>query len=269
VSSAQQIKAREIVKSGVLGQITMVRAAFHRNSAGGAWLYPIPPDANDRTVNWTQFLGPAPKRPLDLERFFRWRCYWDYSGGLATDLFVHLTSWIHYVLDVRKPSSVLASGQTYRWKTHEVPDTLIAMLTYPEGFTVTLSCTLNSEAGSQSGVEILGTKAALRLQDSSLALDTESGGEDNRWVVRSWPQALEQAYYADPKVQAVESPYTWRQKAVGSGERWTVTGEDDTVAHMRNFFEAARTRKQPVEDAKFGHDAAAPAHLINQAVRRT
>ena len=220
-------------------------------------------------MNWAQFLGPAPKRPFSLERFFRWRCYWDYSGGLATDLFVHLVSWIHYVLDVQTPSSVIASGQTYRWKTtHEVPDTLIGVLTYPQGFTVTLSCTLNSQAGSESGVEILGTKAALRLRDADVSLDTESGGENNRWVVRSWPQALEDAYYSDPKVQAIETPDTWRQTSTASAERWSVSGEDDTVAHIRQFFEAVRTRTQPVEDATFGHQAAACAHLINRAVRQ-
>ena len=93
VSGADMIKARELVKAGKIGQVVMVRAAYNRNSASGAWLYPIPPDASPPTVNWDQFLGPAPKRPFDLNRFFRWRCYWDYSGGIATDLFVHLVSW--------------------------------------------------------------------------------------------------------------------------------------------------------------------------------
>src|SRR5690606_10525305 len=69
-STAREQLARDIVRSGRLGQITLVRAAFHRNSAGGAWLYPIPPDASPQTVNWQQFLGPAPARPFDLERFF-------------------------------------------------------------------------------------------------------------------------------------------------------------------------------------------------------
>ena len=81
VSSPEIAKARELIKAGTLGQVTMVRAAYNRNGDSGAWLYPIPPDASPATVNWEQFLGPAPKRPFDLNRFFRWRCYWDYSGG--------------------------------------------------------------------------------------------------------------------------------------------------------------------------------------------
>ncbi|MDQ3013104.1 MAG: Gfo/Idh/MocA family oxidoreductase, partial [Acidobacteriota bacterium] len=89
ISSPLQQKAREIVASGRLGQITMVRSSTNRNTAGGAWIYPIPPDANEQTVNWQMFQGRAPKHPFSLERFFRWRCYQDYSGGMATDLFVH------------------------------------------------------------------------------------------------------------------------------------------------------------------------------------
>ena len=175
-STALDRTARDIVKSGRLGQITLVRAAFNRNTAGGAWLYPIPPDASERTVNWAQFLGPAPKRPFSLERFFRWRCYWDYSGGLATDLFVHLATSIHYVLDVQGPSQVVASGSTHRWKdTHEVPDTIDAILTYPQGFTVTLGCTLNS-TGGEEGVHIHGTKGTLHLLGNELRFSAESAG---------------------------------------------------------------------------------------------
>jgi predicted dehydrogenase len=267
VSSAQQIAAREIVRSGRLGQVTLVRANYNRNSAGGAWLYPIPPDANETTVNWTQFLGPAPRRPFSLERFFRWRCYWDYSGGLATDLFVHLTSWIHYVLDVQVPSQVVAAGATHRWKdTHEVPDTIDAILSYPQGITVTLGCTLNSTGGDE-GVHIFGTKGALHLTDDEIRLQAEHGGENNRWVIRSWPEALERAYYADPAVQASESPFLQPQQTLAAGERWVTRGEDATVSHVRAFVEAVKTRRPPVEDARFGHHAAACAHMVNQSIR--
>ena len=135
VSGADMIKARELVKAGKIGRVVMVRAAYNRNSASGAWLYPIPPDASPSTVNWDQFIGPAPKRAFDLERFFRWRCYWDYSGGVATDLFVHLVSWLNFVTDAKMPSGVMATGENYGFKkTHEVPDTVNALLVYPESF---------------------------------------------------------------------------------------------------------------------------------------
>src|SRR5207247_9237717 len=87
ISTKGQHKAKEVIQAGKLGQVTMIRASYNRNSAGGAWIYPIPPDASPQTVDWERFLGPAPKRPYDPARFFRWRCYWDYSGGNSTDLF--------------------------------------------------------------------------------------------------------------------------------------------------------------------------------------
>lgn len=268
VSAADTLKARELIAAGRLGQVTMVRAAFNRNSDSGAWLYPIPPDASRKTVNWAQFLGPAPERPFDLERFFRWRCYWDYSGGIATDLFVHLVSQIAVALDAKMPARVVATGATYKYgKTHEVPDTVNALLTYPEGFTANLTCTFTNERGSAPGLEILGTEGSLRLEGDSLTFLNEPAREDNRWVVASWPEELERAYYADPKVQAVESPSTWPAAMAADGERWESSGRGSGSMHVANFFDSVRTRRAPVEDALFGHRAAACAHMVNQSIR--
>ena len=119
VSSAIQARAREIVASGKLGQVTMIRATFARNSAGGAWIYPIPPDASRETVNWEMFLGSAPRREFSPERFFRWRCFEDYSGGVATDLFVHLITSIHFVMGAGMPAAVTALGSLDRWKENQ------------------------------------------------------------------------------------------------------------------------------------------------------
>jgi predicted dehydrogenase len=268
VSSPEYAKARELIKAGKIGKVVMARAAYNRNSDSGAWLYPIPPDASPKTVNWEQFLGPAPKRPFDLERFFRWRCYWDYSGGVATDLFVHLVSWLHFAVDAKAPKMVVATGENYRYtRTHEVPDTVNALLTYPEGFTANLTCTFNNEMGAESGMEILGTEGSLILRGGTMTFKPEPRREDNRWVVASWPEALERAYYSDPKVQAVESPFLWDPKVVGAGETWRPEGRDDTYTHIDNFFKSVRARKQPVEDAVFGHRAAACAHMVNRSIR--
>ncbi len=269
ISSKLQQTAREIVRSGKLGKITLIRATFDRNTESGAWLYPIPPDADEKTVNWEAFLGPAQERPFSLERFFRWRAFWDYSGGISTDLFVHLMTTIHYVMDASMADMVMASGQNYLHKdTHEVPDTLNAALTYPrEGFTVSLSATFNNSSASESGFMILGTEGALVFQGGQLIFRPENTVEGNAWIVASWPSELEAAYWADPRVQEREMPRTWAPQMQNASETWSQVGPDSTSIHMGRFFDSVRTGKPSVEDGSAGHHAAAVAHMVNQSIR--
>jgi predicted dehydrogenase len=269
MSSKTEETARDIVRSGKLGKITMIRATYNRNTRSGAWLYPIPPDANERTVDWAAFLGPAPKRPFSLERFFRWRCYWDYSGGIATDLFVHLLTSIHFVMDAKMPARVTAMGQNYLHKdTHEVPDTINAVLEYPEGFVVNLSSTFNNEASAESGFEVLGNEASLVFRDDEMVLKPENAIEGNGWVVSSWPEALEKAYYEDPKVKAEERPDTWAPRTRKQSEAYGEVGQDATFVHVSRFLESVRQNKPAVEDGPMGHHAAAAAHMVNLSLRQ-
>lgn len=269
ISSATQQKAKELIRSGALGLVTMIRASYNRNTAGGAWIYPIPPDASSETVDWEKFLGPAPEHSFSLERFFRWRCYWDYSGGISTDLFVHLVTTIHYVMDANMPETVMASGQLYRWKSsRDVPDTVNAIMVYPEGFTVNLSSTFNNQSSAESGFEILGTKGSLAFRGGSLVFTPENLYEDNRWVVESWEEDLAEAYYNDPENQAKETPQTWTPEMKPKVQSWQEWGKNATQVHLAHFFDSVRTRKPPVEDARTGHRAASCAHLINESLKR-
>jgi predicted dehydrogenase len=265
VSSNIQIKAREWIRSGKLGQITMIRAAYNRNTASGAWIYPIPPDASPKTVDWEAFLGPAPKRPFNLERFFRWRCYEDYSGGIATDLFVHLCTTIHFLMDAKMPSQVMAMGQLYRWKeSREVPDNINAILEYPEGFAVTLGSTFSNQFGGESGFQVLGSKGAMVIGWDSVSFYPDTAREDNRWIVDSWPKPLEDAYYKDPKV--IESELSPRQAA--ETLRHKSDGVESTYLHFGNFFSAVKSRQPVWENAMVGHRAAACAHMVNMSAKQ-
>ena len=80
VSAILYAKAKEIWDSGRLGDVDTIEAVWDRNTDSGAWVYPIPPDASETTIDWNAWLGDAPKRPFDGRRFFRWRCYKDYGG---------------------------------------------------------------------------------------------------------------------------------------------------------------------------------------------
>ena len=243
----------------------MIRAYYNRNTAGGAWIYPIPPDANEKTVNWQQFLGPAPQRPFSLERFFRWRCYKDYSGGIATDLFVHLCTTIHFLMGVEAPDEVFGMGALYRWKSsRDVPDTINASLKYGKGFMVNMSGTFNNTMTSGQGFQILGTEGSLEV-GSELVFYPEAPVENDRWVVRSWPRELEEAYYSDPKMIAYEREARARA-AARKPEKIPVMGGDSTKQHLENFFKCVRKRTQPYENAEVGHRAAAVAHMVNHSI---
>lgn len=268
VSGALQQKAREIIQSGKIGKVTMVRAAYNRNTASGAWIYPIPPDASRQTVNWEQFLGAAPKRDFSLERFFRWRCYEDYSGGIATDLFVHLCTTIHYLMNAKAPAKGVALGQLYRWKaSRDVPDTINGLLEYPEGFAVNLSSSFNNQSSAESQFQFLGTEGTLALDFTRLTVFPATGVEDNKWIVDSWPRALEDAYYRDPKVRAAEVPQSRAPRVVPDGEEYRAEGPDATVTHFANWLSGIRTRQGFWEDAWVGHRAAACAHLLNKSAK--
>ncbi len=262
ISGDNTQKLRKWVQSGKLGQVTMIRAAYNRNSPGGSWIYPIPSDASPQTVNWEAFLGPAPKHEFDLERFFRWRCYRDYSGGIATDLFVHLCTTIHFVMGVRMPAEVLAMGDLYRWnESREVPDTLNALLRYREGFTVNLSSTFNSRADGGYMFQVLGTDGAVQMERRELILYPETGYDNNAWIVDAWPSKLREEYYLSPAGKAER-----RRPPTPQEEVHRSNGRSPTVAHFEDFVSSVRDRKAPIEDAWAGHHAASCAHLINASV---
>ena len=261
ISGDNQRKLREWIRAGRLGQVTMIRAAYNRNSAGGSWIYPIPPDASPETVDWEAFLGPAPRRDFDLERFFRWRCYREYSGGIATDLFVHACTTVHYLMDVTMPSEVMAMGDLYRWtESRNVPDTLNALLRYEEGFTVNLSSTFNSRSSGVYLFQVLGTEGTAELGFKDLTFHPDPAWDNNSWIVAGWPKRLEQEYYRTPAGRAE------LQRPRPEEEVYTGRGPAPTVAHFQDFFSAVRNRGATIEDSWVGHHAASCAHLINASV---
>lgn len=126
-------KAREIVQSGVLGDIRLVKTWAYQG-----WMKPVPVLADGpapRGVNYKMWLGPAPQREFNPNRFhFNFRWFWDYAGGLMTDWGVHEIDIALWVMGATAPDSVLASGGklAYPDDASETPDTLQAVFQYPK-----------------------------------------------------------------------------------------------------------------------------------------
>jgi predicted dehydrogenase len=264
-SSALQKKAREIVASGQLGKVTKIIASYNRNSSVGAWNYPIPPDLkNGVNFNWDEWLGNAPKCAYDPERVFRYRKYWDYSGGISTDLFVHLITSIHFIMDAQVPSSVIADGRILnRNDGREVPDTLDALFEYPEGFNVNMGSTFNNASTPDQGMVFLGTKGSLSLMGSSFIVAAENPREGYSYAIDSWPKGLQEEFMNMGAHREEANPPLH--------EEGTITYKDQTpdatVLHLAEFLECVRSRKECSENAQVGHYAAAAGHMVNLSCR--
>jgi len=262
ISSSQNRIAKEMIAQGKLGKVTKVIAAYNRNSSTGAWNYPIPPDLkNGVNFNWEEWLGSAPQRPFDAERVFRYRKYWDYSGGITTDLFVHLITSIHYIMGATMPRTVVATGGILvRHDGRQVPDTLDALFDYPEGFHVNMASTFNCESGGGHGIRFLGTNGSLHLPlgGSSMVYGIESHREGYHYSIDSWPEAMQEAFMnmGDHREDAAK-------KAPPPEDIPAKDSADPTTLHLAEFFECVRSRKQCGENAGVGHRAAAAGHMVN------
>ncbi|MBX6311885.1 MAG: Gfo/Idh/MocA family oxidoreductase [Isosphaeraceae bacterium] len=153
----------EIVQSGVLGQITKVRVWMAGNHPGlGSPEDSEPPAGCD----YDFWLGPAPKRPFNPNRFtFNWRYFWDYAGGQLTDFVCHLVDPVHWGMRVDAPETITATGGRYALKDNaETPDTLEVVYHYPTGFDMVWSHINNNAHGFEgrsAGIEFQGTNATL------------------------------------------------------------------------------------------------------------
>ncbi len=133
--------ANKYVRDGVLGKVVVAQIDYSRNHLGDFWAYDIDADAHPGdNLDWKAWLGPAPKRPWDPDRYFRWRRYWDYSGGISTDLFIHRVTRIIKALGLTFPELGTGTGGTFEFTDSkaEIPDTFNVMLDYPGGPTVLL-----------------------------------------------------------------------------------------------------------------------------------
>jgi len=250
------------IKKGEIGQVTLVECHNHRNSYIGAWYYPIPLDASLKTCDWERFLGPAPKRSWDANRFFRWRCYWDYSGGLPTDLFVHMVTSVHYLMDAKMANSVFGTGKIYRFREagREVPDQMNAIAQYDD-FTLLLTCTNNNQHDVPY-ITIYGTEGTIVYGGRKFTQYYEPPREDFSFTINTWPKQQQEEYRRVKGLDEKGRPYAGLLPEVEPAE-YTMEMEDTTVTHMRDFFQCMRTRGKPIEDMEMGHLAATVGHMVN------
>ncbi len=225
-------EAVEFVQSGKLGKVRLVRAWAYLDWVGGIG---SPPDSQPPAgVDYDMWLGPAPKRPFNPNRFhFNFRWFWDYAGGLMTDWGVHLLNICLWAMGPEPPRSVSCSGgKRIVQDNSETPDTQIAVYDFP-------TYTLIWEHQMQGGVGIGGRPHGMSFSGSEGTLIVDDRG----WEV-----------IPEPKKKSLK-PF--------KGE----AGSDGRPAHVRDFLDCVQSRSEPVENLEVGHFVSSLAHLGNIALR--
>ncbi|MEK7685618.1 MAG: Gfo/Idh/MocA family oxidoreductase [Verrucomicrobiota bacterium] len=210
----------EKIKAGAIGKVVHAQSSDMRNYSVGLY----DPKSDDGVakpgvnLDWDQWLGPAPKHAYECGRFFAFRCYWDYSGGVGTDFLPHLLTPLAFAMNLGFPRRVSALGGQCAYKGgREIPDIYNLLIEYAEGTTVYL----------MAGIA------------NSTPIPTVIRGHEATVHVHKGPGAMilpEQA--VKPGGEEVSIPQT----RGGSVEE-----------HYRNFFDCVKSRQKPRSNELLAH----------------
>jgi len=223
-------QGREVVASGKLGKVRMVRSWWLNN-----YLNSTRPTKLDGPLDWEQWQGPTEHRPLDADRFRNWRYYSDYAGGIIADQGAHVFDGIHMLMGAGFPSAVNASGGKPHKPGVDQPESVVAIAEYPEDFVGVF--TVNYAAMQYN----FKNDQLNQLDGDAARMDI--GREDFNVYMKG----------AEDKVAVTQhSP---------KGFGWA------TDLHVQNFLDCVRTRKTPTAPMRLAFQAALVVQLANLSLK--
>jgi predicted dehydrogenase len=230
-------KARDLIKEGRIGKVCKVHLTWNRN---GDRVQKTPLNIDPKTVDWKAFLGDAPAQPFDEYRFRNWRWFWDFGGGVFTDLGVHWLDVADWLLDLDHPLKATAVGSHFNSKgVWETPDTAETLLLYPNDLNVYFEATF-SNARYGAMIEFMGTDATLNIDRGGYQIFPERGKGKFEELILGTDKQRGRDFYDKP---------------------------DGELLHLTNWVECVRSRKRPNSPVEAGVRAAAAMHLSNLALR--
>jgi predicted dehydrogenase len=220
--------AVDLIQGGSLGRVTQVRTYWWQNYNQAGW---TPKPIDTQALDWKLWLGSAPDQPYSIEKFYRWRWFWNFGGGAMTDLFAHWIDVVHWAMKSDQPREAQMLADKYIFEAWDCPDTIQAALRYP-GFDVVYEGMMSSSI-DDGGLEFRGTEATLKIDRSGFGIYREG-------------------------LQSGQNPILTEESF-----------RDGTITHMQNFFECIKTRKEPNAPVEAGIAAARAGHIANLAYRHT
>ncbi len=232
VSDPYQNAARDIVRSGQLGQITRIEQVWNKNEE--RWHYPDNPNLKrirEEDTDWKRWLLGKPYRPFDPVVYFEFRLHKDFSAGIADQWMSHGSGLVHFYMDEDIPQTMVANGGIYSWNDgRENPDTFTAVATYKKGFVYVYQTQFGNSFGSHNAIMGKnGTLIAEGGEGSQKWVLTPKGGRPTDWRARAGHTPV-----------AEERPLT-----VEGAPAPKADPSDDSKPHFDNWITSMRNRTQP------------------------
>jgi predicted dehydrogenase len=260
-------QAKELLRSGAIGEIVSVQCNFFRNIMPGIG---NPPDTEaPAELDWNMLLGPAPQRRYNPNRgLYHFRWFWDYSGGQMTNLGHHSLDIVHWIFDIKGPRAVSSSGGRLHLKDNgEVPDIQDAIIEYPDtsatkAFQAVVQfreCTAGAGVTSMGSLTFMGTKGTMQLgRDGFEILPDKKVSPTNTFakIIGGHPVGGPQ-----PVEEPEDQFWTDKKEVKSSGY------EQQYVQHAQNFLDCVRSRKTPNSDLASSHSVSTTCHLANLSLR--
>jgi predicted dehydrogenase len=240
-------KANEIIRSGKIGKVFKAHLTWNRNQP--RWErtnYNIAADS----VDWKTWLGDAPAQPFDDYKFRQWRWFWDFGGGIFTDLMVHWIDVVHWILDLDHPEQANSIGDMFIAKgVWQTSDTVQTLLRYPDKEVQVYFEGTFVNARNAAMLEFMGTEGTVYIDRGRYELYPD--------IRKSFGKPPEPAKFA------------YSEWVLGEGPRGAdfYTNPNGELLHLQAWIDAVRSRRQPNAPVEAGVSAASAAHLANQSLR--
>jgi predicted dehydrogenase len=257
-SGANYHAANRFIKSGKFGDIVMVEMNWNVNQPG-RWRRPEEvANIKESDTDWKRYLMNRPYEPWDPRKYLEYRLFWPYSSGIPGQWMSHQIDTVHWFTELPHPRSVAANGGIYLWNDGRKNfDTMTAVFDYgplndkSKGFQVIYSSRFTNSAG--------GVKEIYYSNGGELNLDTNkvtpTGGLDERHA-----SAMKMKANKLPEADLAETS----EKVITSAD----TGADNmTSAHMKNWMECIRTRKEPNAPVTAGYNHSIANIMVTAALR--
>jgi len=259
--------AKDLIENNMLGKITLIDTNTNRNSDHGAWNRGIDADGSPETIDWERFLGSAPKRPFEPDRFFNWQKWFEYSTALAGNQFSHEFDALNHILNLGIPKSAVASGGLYYFNNdRDTPDVFNVTFEYPDrGISLVYSATLANS--KERGRMIMGCDGYMEL-GAGVAIFADKHSVKYGELIKNNTVSLDEPVYSyhpdfngPDAVTSATTAYYDRRGVVNTyikGKRITTT-----YLHFKEWFDCIRDGGKPSGNVQTGYEEAVTCRMAN------